>query len=198
MTLEKPWSKEFDELLRKLESSWGGKIKRPGGKRAEQDPRFAASDFFFYPTYYGEIEDFKISVNIGEIGGGDLPMLAGADNVEFLNIRVYVNNDYRIKMSHEGKVDKFKKLFGLSEDTPTGNKRLDKKYVLKTASDRDKSLLKSMEFQEHIQNLEPFSHFEISKAQIIWLQGLSDKSQLDFSNIEKNAKTLIEIAKIIG
>jgi hypothetical protein len=55
-----------------------------------------------------------------------------------------------------------------------------------------------MEFQEHIQKLEPFSHFEISKAQIIWFQSLSDKSQLEFRKVEGYAKTLIEIAKIIG
>ena len=49
MTFEKPWSKEFDQVLKQLESTWGGKIKRPGKSRENHDPRFVASDYFFYP-----------------------------------------------------------------------------------------------------------------------------------------------------
>jgi hypothetical protein len=198
MTFEKPWSKQFDELLRRLESTWGGKIKRPSGKRAEQDPRFTASDFFFYPTYYGEIESIKFSVGISEMGRGDLPMMAAADNSEFINLRVYQNNAYKIRVTRKSGMAKIKKLFGMSEDVASGDAELDKKYLFKTSTDQDNLLLKNIRFQQSLKKLEPFSHFEISKAQIIWLQGLSANSQLEFQGIRNYTLALIEIAKIAG
>ena len=108
MTFEKPWSKEFDQVLKQLESTWGGKIKRPGKSRENQDPRFVASDYFFYPTYHGQVDGLKISVSIGEISGGDMSIIAAGDNAEILDIRVYVKSDYSVKVSLEGGIERFK------------------------------------------------------------------------------------------
>ena len=127
-----------------------------------------------------------------------MSIIAAGDNAEILDIRVYVKSDYSVKVSLEGGIERFKKIFGLSHDVSTGNEELDKKYVFKTKSNNDKSLLKSIEFQQNLKKLQPFSYFEISKFQTLWMQALCDKSQFDFAEIERYMRVLIETAKIIA
>jgi hypothetical protein len=185
MGLEKPWEKPFDALLKRLVTSWGGEIKGADQK--------AISEYFIYPTYYGNLKGFRIEIEISEFPSREPYYMEANDNLEYLRIHIGAPANHAIKITHEGLGQKLRKLFHLVDEFQTGDSDFDKKYWLKTGFDSDKELLTNKKFQDYIFKLEPFSFFEISGFEIFWSQEISGASQLDFSEVNKYAGILLDI-----
>ena len=190
MSLEKPWDKPYDDLLRLVIQKWPGTIRHSGRKTAK--------DMYLYPTFAGTKNGLPFEIEISEFPDRKLDLYEAEDNVEYLRIFVSVKNRHAIKITHENFAQKTSKFFKLSKEFQTGSKVFDKKYWLELNSKQDEDLLCNRIFQDKIYQLEPLSLIEISKTGILWSLELTKKSQLSIASLEKRLNASLAIAAIIA
>lgn len=195
MLSEKPWRKEFDNLLKKMKALWGGQITSFDDPDVSSDKKL--SSLYVYPIYKATVDGFPVHVTISEFplpGGG---LIAAADNVEYISILLIAPCAFEAAIRHEHLMDRFKKKLGLEYEVQTGNEKFDKKYFLITQLEKDVSILKSNQVQQHIMDLEPFDGLHFSKGGINSTHVINDKKMLKVQNIETIVKKLIALANLV-
>lgn len=177
MTLEKPWKKHFKRLLEQMTTHWHGRLTGPD----EQ----SLSEIYTYSTFNGEYKGRKFTVEISEFpatprktGFGE-----GMDNVEYLRIRFMIESKYRIRITHEDVADRIGKFLHLQHEFQTGDKKFDRRFFVKLASQDDKQLMWNAAVRDLISELEPFAVIEITQNGILWSQMLQSKKQLEFETV---------------
>jgi hypothetical protein len=195
MLSEKPWKKEFDELLEKMKALWDGQIT------SFDDPDVSSekslSSVYIYPIYKTTVDNFAVHVTISEFplpGGG---VMAAADNVEFLSIHLIAPCTFTAAIRHEHLMDRFKKKLGLENEVQTGNEKFDKKYFLITALNEDVSKLKLDQVQQKIMDIEPFDGLHFSKGGINLTQMINDRNILKVQNVETIVKRMIALTDLV-
>jgi hypothetical protein len=197
MSIEKPWEKEFDDLLQKFRAYWGGEVKAPDDLIGRNSYKGLGFGFFTYPGYKKEHKDYTLLIDISESPIGDISVFEGGDNVEYLRLYLLKPTDYNMLIRKEGFFDKVHKLLGLAFEFKTGNPEFDKKYFIRAKTDHGKSLLKRQDFQDMIKNVEPFAGVRINASGLHWSQEIRNKSQLEFDYVKKYIDWLANLLKII-
>ncbi|UCE66257.1 MAG: hypothetical protein JSU85_15665 [Candidatus Zixiibacteriota bacterium] len=195
MLSEKPWRKEFDDLLEKMKAFWGGQITSFDDTDIPAEKTL--SSLYVYPIYKATVDGFPLQVTISEFplpGGG---LITAADNVEFLSILLIAPCAFKAAIRHEHLMDRIKKKLGLEYEAQTGNEKFDEKYFLITALKEDVSILKSDQVQQHIMDLEPFDGLHFSKGGINFTHSIFDKNMLKVQNVEVIAKRLVTLANLV-
>lgn len=197
MLRERLWRKEFDKLLKEMKALWNGQIDNV----ADPNDRSTASlysDTYVYPTYKSTIYDHSVYVTISEFAlpGGSL--MGAADNVEYLSIFLYARCIFSAAIRHEMFIDRIKKKIGLEFEAQTGYEKFDRKYFIISKLKEDISRLKSMDVQQKITNLEPFSGLHFSKGGINSTHVIDNSDPLNVRNVEFIVKKLIDLAKLVS
>ena len=184
MTLEKPWKKHFKTLLEQMTSKWHGRLTGPD----EQ----SLSEIYTYPTFNGEHEGRRFTVEISEYPAtpGKPGFGEGMDNVEYLRIRFMFKNKYMIRITHEDIADRLGKILHLQHEVQTGDKAFDHRFFVKLASQDDKQLMWDAVVRDLIFELEPFAVIEITQNGILWSQMIRSKKQLEFETVGRYLDTL--------
>lgn len=194
---EKPWKRPFENLLSQLSANVKGEISSPKS-RPETRPGAADTSYFVYPSFRGELQEQKFSIEISEFPAFTPNFFEAADNLEYLRIFVIQPSQYSLVVTHESWLHQFKKKFLKDREFQSGNKEFDKRYYLRPESEPDRHLLKEAKFQESVKALEPFSVLEILKSGIFWSQQITDEKQLVYSKVEGYLKKTLELAKTIA
>lgn len=197
MNWEKPWSEPFEDFLRQLSANFKGEISSPKS-RPETRPGAADTSYFVYPSFKGQLQEQKFTIEISEFPVFTPNFFEGADNLEYLRIFVIQPSQYSLVITHESWLHQFKRKFLKDREFQSGNKEFDKRYYLRPESELDKRLLKETRFQESIKALDPFSVLEILKSGILWSQQITDEKQLVYSKVEGYLKKTLELAKTIA
>ncbi len=194
MTLEKPWKKEFESLIKDISLKLEGEIKSLSNFKGEFGARAFNYDneSYFYPSFVGKYKGHSITIENSEFPVSDISSYIDAGgNFEYLRIIITKKTAYNIFISQEGIMDKIQKKIGLISEYETGIELFDKEYLLQAKSDKDKQLLKTYKFQNKIKELEPFTTIKISFNSIQWCKSIHDKSQLSYVEIEKYLDRLL-------
>jgi len=181
MAWQKPWEKEFNDLLERLHNSWGGNIVRNDSK------------IYSYSIYKGEYRDYKLLLMISEYPYPTGDYIEGNDNVEYIQLQILGDFKYQIFIRAESWWDRFQKFIGLQVDYQTGKEDFDKKYLLHIGSGNEKHLVNDFSFQEQIKALDPFGSITMKESYFMITRQVRDKEQLTLANIENLTNRAIEL-----
>ena len=187
MSIDKPWKKEFEILLKHMLNTWGGKTTGPGEKSLER--------MFVYPTYHTTIDDMKCVIDISE--SATIAWSGAADNIEYLRINLIKPHEMNIQITRETFIERAKKFFHMDSEYQTGNKNFDQRFYIRLKSDKDKTFVSRLDVQELIKRLDPFTIIEFSDIGVRWAQQINSKKQLEFVKVENYVRSVIELAKIV-
>jgi hypothetical protein len=193
MLSEKPWRKEFDRLLEEMKARWGGKITNVNDPK-DRSLGAVSSSIYVYPTYQTTVDDSVLHVTISEFAFPGNRLIEAADNVEYLSIHLMTPCAFKAAIRHERFMDRFRKKIGLEYEVQTGNEEFDRDYFLITHPKEDINHLKSLQAQEGIMGLEPFSGLSFGSGGINLTRVLHDDSHLNVQSIETTIKKLIALA----
>ncbi len=188
MSLEKPWKKEFNELLNEMQARWGGEVSE-----AEE----VGAEIFTYPSFYATINEFPVMISISEVGFPVGQSMDACDNIEYLMVYLKTPCEFKVAIRHETFVDRLKKKIGFEFEFQTSNDEFDKDYFIVTQDFEQTDRIKTVEFQNGIKDLEPFSGVMAYKTGIKLTSQINDGSDLLLYKVEEIINRLISLSKIM-
>ena len=191
MTLEMPWKKPYDLLVKEFVDRYTCTITRP-------DER-SLSASFVYPIINGERSEIRFAVDISETRGVVFKegMVGADDNIEFLQINLFFEHDYHIQIMKESFADLLGKRLHLKTEFQTGNEGFDRRFFIRLKGDEEKRLLSDRNVQDAIVDLAPFSILGIAPPRMFCSWRIVDKDQLSFPNVENSLLGLYRLSDLV-
>jgi hypothetical protein len=203
MSLYKPWEKDYNRLLQKIVAQWGGtvddaELKSRQNKESYETRTLGAS--FIYPIYTGTMKNIQFMIEISLFPGSvrTQSRIVAIDAIRYLRIYFFLKNNYNLQLTREDLEDRMEKFFHLTNEIQTGNPDFDKRFFIKSSTQKDQALVTESKIQELVTRLDPFELLEIIPTGIIWSITLTQNDQLDFSRVDKTVLTLLELTETIN
>ena len=185
MSIDKPWEKDFDNLLSELHAHWPSGTTTVG---KEVDQAGASSSIWQYPRFVVELHGLRYVISIAEFPIGSADILDSTDNVEYLRIEAVSDLNLSLTLRHEGFYDRFRKKFLFAYEYQTGVADFDRNYLIEAQTDVDRRLVSTGEFQRFVRELEPFANLALLKHTAGWSQELHGRNQLQFEVVTERVR----------
>jgi hypothetical protein len=201
MTVEKPWIREYEDLLRELQANWQGEVREPRVlKRADSRPSDMGHVVLMgaYRAFHTKLDDVEIVIDISEDADWRGTGGSSNDNIEYLRVMAREKLTFKFSVRREGFFDRLSQKLLLAYEFQTGNKEFDRRYFLELHSKREKQLMRYSEVQEAIMALAPLSLLSAGPWGVIWSQMLEDESQLLFPTVSAYAEKVAALADLLG
>jgi hypothetical protein len=117
--------------------------------------------------------------------------------VQFLTIRLFFETEHNVLIRREHLTDKIWKVVGLEREYETGNNDFDKSYFLDVKAKYSEALVRSVEFQNAITGLEPFTTVRIRPSGLGWSQEIRRKAQLEHITVGQYANRLLDLVRFL-
>jgi len=183
-------------------AQWGGTVDDAELKSKQNKESYDTNilgSSFIYPIYTGTLKNIQFIIEISRFPGSvrQQSRPVAWDGLQYLRIYFFLKNNYNLQLTREDLEDRMEKFLHLTNEIQTGNPDFDKRFFIKSSTQKDQALVLDGKIQELITLLDPFELLEIISTGIIWSKTLTEKNQLEFPRIEKTMLTLLKLTEAI-